>query len=73
MEYRWAHLAGPYPSGDEITPLLDLWALATAVDGAVARPIERLLTLLVHRTLVTSLELARGLELVRTALADLLS
>jgi len=71
MEYRWDHLAGPYAAADQITPLLDLWALASAVDHAAARPIEHLLTSLVRRTLVTSDELARGLEEVRAAVADL--
>ena len=71
MEYRWDHLAGPYAAADQITPLLDLWALASPVDSAAARPIEHLLTSLVRRTLVTSDELARGLEEVRAAVADL--
>jgi hypothetical protein len=71
MEFRWSHLAGPYSAAAEVSSLLDLWGLASAVDGAVARPIERMLTALVQRTLVTSDELARCLDEVRWALTDL--
>jgi hypothetical protein len=70
LEFRWEHLAGPYPAAAEITPLLDLWDLAAAVDRGAARPIERMLTALLRQTLVTSAELARCLEQVRWALTD---
>jgi hypothetical protein len=70
LEFRWDHLAGPYPAAAEITPLLDLWALAVAVDPRAARPIERMLTALLLRTVVTAHELARCLEEVRWALTN---
>ncbi len=42
------------PAGALINPLLDVWAAARAMDPAVARPVERLMTDLLRRHLATS-------------------
>ena len=57
-EFRLAHSDSVQPAGRVISPLLDLWGLAAAVDHAAAVPIERLLKALVARTTTTSGELS---------------
>ncbi len=56
-EFCRTHLEAVQSSERVISPLLDLWSLAIAVDHATAAPIEALLTGLVVRTTTTSTEL----------------
>jgi len=58
-------------AGRMISPLLDLWSLAVAVDRAAAAPIEALLKVLVLRTTTTSAELSACTDAVRAAVAGL--
>jgi len=66
-----SHAAGVYSASRMINPLLDVWGLAAAVDQAVARPIERLLTALVVRSVVTSAELRTAIDEVETVISRL--
>ena len=68
---RASHAAGVYSASRMINPLLDVWSLAAAVDQAVARPIERLLTALVVRSVVTSAELRTAIDEVETVISRL--
>lgn len=52
-----------------ISPLLEIWELANALDRSVAEPVEALLTALVTRELTTDKELAGVMGEVRAALA----
>src|SRR5579871_1176252 len=54
-----------------IDPLLELWSLASAVDAAVARPIEALLVTLVERSVVTGAELLDCVDRAEEVLARL--
>jgi hypothetical protein len=54
-----------------VDPLLDLWGLATAVDRAAARPIERLLGTLVARSVTTAGDLAACVDQVEATLGRL--
>ncbi|HVM64596.1 MAG TPA: hypothetical protein VMU14_07025, partial [Acidimicrobiales bacterium] len=54
-----------------IDALLELWALAAAVDRTAAHPIETELVVLVARETVTAQELSSCLDLVETALGPL--
>lgn len=54
-----------------INPLLQLWALANAVDHTVAMPIERLLTALNGRKITTNAEIGEMVAAIRDALAQL--
>jgi hypothetical protein len=56
-EFRSAHTDSVQSATRVISPLLDLWSLAAAVDRRAAAPIERLLTALVVRTATTGTEL----------------
>jgi hypothetical protein len=51
-----------------LSPLLDLWSLAAAVDHATAAPIETLLSALVVRTTTTSVELLACVDAVEATL-----
>ena len=66
-----SHADGVYSASRMINPLLDVWGLAAAVDQAVARPIERLLTALVVRSVVTSAELRTAIDEVETVISRL--
>jgi hypothetical protein len=48
--------------------LLEIWALAAAIDPSVAAPVESLLTALVARKLTTAEELRRTMDEVEIAL-----
>jgi hypothetical protein len=54
-----------------VDPLLEVWSLAAAVDAAAARPIERLLSTLVARSVTTLGELSACLDQVEETLARL--
>src|SRR5581483_6906131 len=56
--FRSAHRCSVQSAQRAITPLLDLWALASDVDHMAARPVEILLTALVVREVVTADELS---------------
>ena len=62
------HADGVYSASRMINPLLDVWSLAEAVDRAPARPIERLLTALVARSVTTSAEISTCIDEVQVAL-----
>ena len=66
-----SHADGVYSASRMINPLLDVWSLAVTVDQAVARPIERLLTALVVRYVVTSAELRTAIDEVETVISRL--
>lgn len=51
-----------------ISPLLEIWELANALDHSVAEPVEALLTALVARDLTTDKELSGVMDQVRAAL-----
>lgn len=51
-----------------ISPLLEIWELANALDRSVAEPVEALLTALVTRELTTDKELSGVMDQVRGAL-----
>ena len=68
---RASHPAGVYSASRMINPVLDVWSLAASVDHAVARPIERLLTALVVRYVVTSAELRTAIDEVETVISRL--
>jgi hypothetical protein len=57
-EFRSAHRCSVQSAQRAITPLLDVWALASEVDHMAARPVEILLTALVAREVVTADELS---------------
>jgi len=57
-EFRSAHRCSVQSAQRAITPLLDVWALASEVDHMAARPVEMLLTALVAREVVTADELS---------------
>ena len=57
-EIRRTHADSVQSAGRVISPLLDLWSLATAVDQTAAAPIESLLKALIVRTTTTSAELS---------------
>ena len=69
--FRSSHASGVYSAKRTIDPLLDVWALAAAVDRNVARPIEAELVTLAYREIVTSHELAACMDGVEAALAPL--
>ncbi len=71
LAFRGAHPVGVYSAKRMLDPLLDLWALAAAVDRAVARPIEAVLVTLVDRTVVTARELSACADQVEASLARL--
>ncbi len=48
-----------------INPMLEVWEAANAVHAAVARPVEELLTVLIHRTTVTPAEVEAVVDEVR--------
>jgi hypothetical protein len=58
-----------------INPMLEVWEAANAIHPAVARPVEELLTMLIHRTTVTPDEIrtvadeVRGLALQASIIA----
>ena len=56
-EFRAAHSDTVQSTQRLISPLLDLWSLAAAIDHTAAVPIESLLKALVVRTSTTSAEL----------------
>jgi hypothetical protein len=62
------HGTGAISASRMIDPLLDLWALATAVDHLAAVPVESLLTVLVRRSITTTDELAQMTGAVSRAL-----
>ena len=68
---RASHAAGVYSASRMINPLLDVWSLAEAVDRAPARPIERLLTALVARSVTTSAEISTCIDEVETVISRL--
>jgi hypothetical protein len=57
LALRVAHPDGRYSAKRTIDPLLEVWAVVSAVDRSAARPIEVMLQGLVHRSLVTASEL----------------
>jgi len=67
-EFRVSHSDSVISAGRTITPLLDLWSLATAVDHAAAAPIEALLRVLVVRTTTTATELSACIDNVEAVL-----
>ncbi|HVM63559.1 MAG TPA: hypothetical protein VMU14_01770 [Acidimicrobiales bacterium] len=69
--FRHEHPSGVYSARRTIDALLDVWALAAAVDRTAAHPIEAELVALVERETVTARELADCIGLVETALAPL--
>ena len=71
--FRAHHADGVYSAKRMIGPLLDVWALAAAVDRIAAHPIEAELVRLVEREVVTSWELSDCITLVEAALAPLTS
>jgi hypothetical protein len=54
-----------------IDPLLELWGLAIAVDRETARPIERLLSTIVARSVTSSGELSACVDEVKASLTGL--
>jgi len=69
--FRASHPTGTLSAPRMISPLLDLWALASAVGPQVAAPIERLLKALPDRAVVTGAELDVCVDDVEAALDDL--
>ena len=67
-EFRAAHSESVQPTQRLISPLLDLWSLAAAVDHTTAAPIEGLLTAFSVRTTTTSRELFACLDQVEATL-----
>ena len=67
-DFRVSHTDSVQSAARAINPLLDLWALAAAVDRSLAVPIEALLTALVARTSTTSAELRACADEVETSL-----
>ena len=63
--------AGAVSASRTINPLLDLWALTTAVDRCAAIPIEALLTVLVRRSITTTAEMAEMADRVEQMLQKL--
>jgi hypothetical protein len=57
LALRVAHPDGRYSAKRTIDPLLEVWAVVSAVDRSAARPIEVMLQGLVHRPLVTASKL----------------
>jgi len=68
---RASRTDGVLSASRTIDPLLELWSLAVAVDRAAARPIERLLSTLVARSVTTSDELCACVDQVEAALTRL--
>jgi hypothetical protein len=48
-----------------INPMLGVWEAANAIHPAVARPVEKLLTMLIHRTTVTPADINAVVDEVR--------
>ena len=71
-EFRRTHADSVQSAGRVISPLLDLWSLATAVDQTAAAPIESLLKALIVRTTTTSAELSACANEVEAILNGLL-
>ena len=69
--FRDDHPPGVYSARRTIDALLDVWALAAAVDRTAAHPIEAELVALVERETVTARELSDCIALVETALEPL--
>jgi hypothetical protein len=69
VAFRAAHPDGVYSAKRTIDPLLDVWALALAVDRTAARPVESVLHALVERSVVTAGELSACVDRVEVALA----
>ena len=68
---RTSYGVGAVSASRTINPLIDLWGLASTVDSSVALPIETLLTVLVRRSLTTTVELAATADAVERALDGL--
>ena len=69
--FRAAHSSGSFSTSRTVNPLLDLWELAHQVDPTVAVPLESLLSVLVRRSLTTSVELSDTLDRVGLLLEPL--
>ena len=69
--FRAAHTDSVLSAGRQTSPLLDLWALADAVDHRAAVPIEALLTTLGPRSVTTARELLASIDEVDGVLAEL--
>ena len=70
-EFRAAHTDSVIAARRVISPLLDVWSLATAVDPLVAEPIQVLLKALVQRQTTSSGELSECLDRVEMRVRDL--
>jgi len=69
--FRASYSSGVFSAKRTVDPLLDLWALASSIDRAVARPIEVVLRALVERSVVSSTELLSCADRVEEGLARL--